>query len=191
MFGKTNLVVNKQFRPVHSGNVLHDPNRKRTTPGFSSVPSSCLHFLSQDPPFRRPPPVGWTPRRGRLLYKLAKTCAVRTEPSAKAKLITKKSAGARLRLRKSGSRGSRGRRTVSGNRGSGEAEQRVSLRPFGRESKYHPFLARNVCPPPSFEEFRLKHRQWSEVPNSSVPSAERAATWKAEAWSRIGGSLGC
>ncbi|CAJ1441705.1 unnamed protein product, partial [Effrenium voratum] len=32
----------------------------------------------------------------RLLYKLAKTCAVRTEPSAKAKLITKKSAGARL-----------------------------------------------------------------------------------------------
>ncbi|CAE7294576.1 AGBL4 [Symbiodinium sp. CCMP2456] len=36
------------------------------------------------------------PQRGKLLYKMTQSCAVRREPHPKAKLVTKKSAGARL-----------------------------------------------------------------------------------------------
>ena len=35
---------------------------------------------------------------GKLLYKMTQSCAVRREPHPKAKLVTKKSAGARLHL---------------------------------------------------------------------------------------------
>ena len=37
-------------------------------------------------------------REGKLLYKMIQSCAVRREPHPKAKLVTKKSAGARLSL---------------------------------------------------------------------------------------------